>query len=232
MDDRVPRLPKRAIFDAKRFDSSRVSSSMRFRYWGFSFLVFAATVSAQYPGMTLPPSGNNQKAEVVQYIGPVRISIGYSSPAVHGTAGLAGGKDRRGHIWGELVPYGLSDLGFGNGKPGPWRAGANENTVFGASHNVLIEGKLLPAGHYGLHMIPNRDEWTLIFSKNWHEWGSFFYEESDDALRVNVKPHPHEYREYLTNVSLNRLSLSSSGRISRWVGTFRSPRSTTYTFHV
>ena len=171
---------------------------MRFPNWGLSLFVFAGTASAQYAGMTLPPSGNNQKAEVVQYIGPVRISIDYSSPSVHSSAGNAAGKDRRGHIWGELVPYGLSDLGFGNGKPGPWRAGANENTVFAASHEVLIEGKPLPAGHYGLHMIPNKDEWTIIFSKNWHEWGSFFYEESEDALRVNVKPHPHEYREYLT----------------------------------
>ena len=171
---------------------------MRFLYWGVSLFVFAGSVFAQYPGMTLPPSGNNQKAETVQYIGPVRISISYSSPSVHVPTGPAAGKDRRGHIWGELVPYGLSNLGFGNGKPGPWRAGANENTVFATSHDVLVEGKPLPAGRYGLHMIPTKDDWTIIFSKNSHEWGSFFYEESDDALRVNVKPHPHEYREYLT----------------------------------
>src|ERR1700731_2710094 len=88
--------------------------------------VFAGVASAQFPGLTLPPSGNNQKAAVVQYIGPVRVAIDYSSPAVHGTDG----KDRRGQIWGKLVPYGLTNLGFGNGKPGPWRAGANENTVF------------------------------------------------------------------------------------------------------
>ena len=29
-------------------------------------------------------------------------------------------------------------------------------------------------------------------------WGSFFYEESEDALRVAVKPHKHDYREWLT----------------------------------
>ncbi len=60
------------------------------------------------------------------------------------------GKDRRGQIWGKLVPYGLTDLGFGNGKPDPWRAGANENTVFAVSNDVNIEGKRLPAGRYGL----------------------------------------------------------------------------------
>jgi hypothetical protein len=157
-------------------------------------ITFAGTLLAQFPGLTLPPSGNNQKAEVTQYIGPVHVSIVYSSPAVHGPDG----KDRRGQIWGKLVPYGLADLGpFGNAKPDPWRAGANENTVFTASADVLIEGKPLPAGRYGLHMIPGKEEWTVVFSKDSNAWGSFFYDASNDALRVTVKPHPHDYREYL-----------------------------------
>ncbi len=157
-------------------------------------LVLAAAAYAQFPGLTLPPSGNNQKATVVQYIGPVRVSIEYSSPAVHGPDG----KDRRGQIWGKLVPYGLSNQGFGNGKPTPWRAGANENTVFAVSDDVLIEGKPLPAGRYALFMIPGQEEWTLVFSRNSRAWGSFWYEDAEDALRVTVKPHKHEYREYLT----------------------------------
>jgi tetratricopeptide (TPR) repeat protein len=158
-------------------------------------ILFAGALVAQYPGLTLPPSGNNQKAEVTQYIGPVRVTIEYSIPAVH----TADGKDRRGQIWGKLVPYGLADLGpFGNGKPNPWRAGANENTVFTAAEDVLIEGEPLPAGRYGLHMIPGKEEWIIVFSKNSNAWGSFSYDESADALRVTVKPHPHEYREYLT----------------------------------
>jgi len=157
-------------------------------------LLFTAAAFAQYPGLTLPPSGNNQMASVVQHIGPVEVRIDYSSPAVHGPDG----KDRRGQIWGKLVPYGLSDLGFGNGKPGPWRAGANQNTVFSVSDDVVVQGKPLPAGHYGLHMIPGQDEWTIIFSKDSGAWGAFFYEDSHDALRVQAKPAKHEYREWLT----------------------------------
>jgi hypothetical protein len=130
----------------------------------------------------------------MQGIGPIQVSVEYSSPAVHGPDG----KDRRGHIWGELVPYGLSTSPFGNNKPDPWRAGANENTVFAVTNDVTIEGKPLAAGRYGLHMIPGKEEWTLIFSKNSSAWGSFFYEESEDALRVNVKPRKHDYCEWLT----------------------------------
>ena len=154
----------------------------------------AMTLCAQYPGLTLPPSGNNQKASVIQYIGPVQVRIDYSSPAVHGP----NGKDRRGEIWGKLVPYGLSNQGFGNGKMTPWRAGANENTVFTVSHEVEVEGKRLPAGRYGLFMIPGPEEFTVVFSKDSLAWGSFFYEDADDALRVTVKPKKHEYREWLT----------------------------------
>jgi hypothetical protein len=66
------------------------------------------------------------------------------------------------------------------------------------SDNVNIEGKPLPAGRYGLHMIAGPEEWTLIFSKDSNAWGSFYYDPAADALRVTVKPRKHEYREWLT----------------------------------
>jgi hypothetical protein len=162
-----------------------------------TLLPFAAAgaLFAQYPGLTLPPSGDNQKATVTQYVGPVQVTIDYSSPAVHHSPD---GKDRRGQIWGKLVPYGLTTTTFGNGKPMPWRAGANENTVFTVSDDVTVEGQLLPKGRYGLFMIPGEDTWTVIFSKDSGAWGSFFYEASHDALRVTVKPHKNDYREWLT----------------------------------
>ncbi len=162
----------------------------------FSLAALSLTGSmfSQYPALTLPPSGNNQKAAVTQFIGPVKVTIAYSSPAVHGP----NGKDRRGEIWGKLVPYGMTDLGFRGGKLSPWRGGANENTVLTVSDPVTIEGQPLAAGQYGLHMIPGETEWTVIFSKNSAAWGSFFYDETQDALRVKVKPAKHEYREWLT----------------------------------
>ena len=158
-------------------------------------LSLSGSLFAQYPPLTLPPSGNNQKASVTQFIGPVKVTIDYSSPAVHGPGSAT---DRRGQIWGKLVPYGMTDLGVSAGKLSPWRGGANENTVFAVSDPVTIEGQPLPAGQYGMHFIPGQDEWTVIFSKNSTSWGSFFYDESLDALRVKVKPAKHEYREWLT----------------------------------
>jgi hypothetical protein len=144
-------------------------------------------------GLTFPPSGENPQASVTQAIGPVRVTIDYSSPRV-----VRGSNDRRGKIWGEVVPWGLSDLGFNGCKSCPWRAGANENTTFTVTHEVKVQGQPLAAGTYGLHMIPGQDDWTVIFSKDASSWGSFWYDPKQDALRVQTKAAKSDYHEWLT----------------------------------
>ena len=157
-------------------------------------LLVAGATSAQ-PGLTLPTSGDNQKASVTQFIGPVKITIDYSSPKVHNPRTS---EDRRGKIYGTLVPYGLTNLGFGTCTECPWRAGANENTTFTTNYPIQVEGQMLPAGTYGFFLIADPNEWTAIFSKNSTSWGSFFYNAAEDQLRVKVKPEKSDYREWLT----------------------------------
>ena len=70
----------------------------------------------------------------------------------------------------------------------PWRAGANENTTITFEHDVKVEGKNIKAGTYGLHMAVWPDSVIIIFSNQNDAWGSFFYEDKNDALRVTVKP--------------------------------------------
>ena len=157
--------------------------------------LLATPALAQWPGLTLPPSGDNQKATVTQHLGLVTVSVDYSSPDVHGP----NGEDRTGKIWGELVPWGMANLGFGTcGDQCPWRGGANENTVLTVSHDVQVEGQPLPAGRYGLHFLPGPEEWTVIFSTNSTSWGSYTYDAKEDALRVKVAPRKNDYREWLT----------------------------------
>ncbi|MBT1701238.1 tetratricopeptide repeat protein [Fulvivirgaceae bacterium PWU4] len=152
-------------------------------------------------GLTLPPSGDNQKASVTQWIGPVSVTINYSSPNVH----APNGDDRKGHIWGELVHYGFIDQGFGSSKAAPWRAGANENTTITFSHDVKISGKDLKAGTYGLFLDVEKDAaWTWIFSTNAKSWGSYYYDPKEDALRVQTSPEDATYTEYLTFAFDNR----------------------------
>ncbi|XOV92870.1 MAG: DUF2911 domain-containing protein [Bacteroidota bacterium] len=148
--------------------------------------------SAMSQGLTLPrPS---QAAEVKQRIGLTDITVNYSRPSV-----IVGNNDRTGQIWGNLVPWGLAPNNFGNQQPMPWRAGANENTTIDFTTDVMIEGKKLVAGKYGLHMIPYKDgKVTVIFSTNTSSWGSFWYNQDEDALRVDVQSKKSPFTNVLT----------------------------------
>lgn len=164
---------------------------------GAVIFLCAELVKAQ--AVTTPPGGGNQRSVVTQYIGSlVTVTVDYNSPDVH----APNGDDRRGKIWGQLVPYGLNSLGFGAStaeNPSPWRAGANQNTTIEFSHNVEVQGKALAAGKYGLHIIPQESgPWTVIFSNNSGAWGSFFYTPDDDALRVEATSEESDYNEWLT----------------------------------
>src|SRR6185503_6624747 len=143
-------------------------------------LSFFITISvfSQFP-LTLLPDGGNKKASVSERIGLTKVIINYDRPGVKG---------REGKIWGQLVPVGYTDQGFGSSKAAPWRAGANENTTLEFSTDVKIEGQPLPAGKYGFFIAYDPNECTLIFSKNSTSWGSFYYNDKEDALRVKVKP--------------------------------------------
>lgn len=176
------------------------------------FLLTALVVWSYAQKLTTPPSGDNQKSKVIQYIGPVEVSISYSSPDVHGP----NGEDRTGKIWGEVAHYGFIDQNFGTSKAAPWRAGANENTVFTVSHDVKIEGKELKAGTYGLFLAVSKEgPYTWIFSKNSSSWGSYFYDSKEDALRVDVTPLDAPYKEWLTYGFEDRLP-SSANAYLRW----------------
>ncbi len=125
------------------------------------YIALAAFIVVSFPGAPLVRAQSalldlprdSQHARVMQRVGITDITIDYHRPLVKGRK-----------VWGGLVPYGQV-----------WRAGANENTTITISDPVTVEGKPLAQGVYGLHMVPNQNEWTIIFSKNSSAWGSFTY---------------------------------------------------------
>ena len=142
-------------------------------------IALALTISSVAQNLIVSPSGGNKKASVSERIGLTDITIHYDRPGVKG---------REGKVWGQLVPAGFTDPGFGSSKSAPWRAGANENTTFEFSTDVKIEGQPLAAGKYGFFIAYDPNECTLIFSKNSTSWGHFYYNDKEDVLRVKVKP--------------------------------------------
>jgi len=133
-----------------------------------------------------PKPQASPKASVMQRIADTDITIDYNRPGVKGRK-----------IWGELVPYGMAPANSFAKNPFPWRGGANETTTIEFNKPVKIKGNPLPAGKYGLHFIPTEKDWTMIFSKNSAGWGSFAYNQEEDALRVTVTPVEAPFTEWL-----------------------------------
>jgi len=136
----------------------------------------------------------SQAAEVKQRIALTDITVKYHRPLVKGRT-----------IWGGLVPYGKV-----------WRAGANENTTIEFSDPVSVEGQHLDKGTYGLHMIPNPDSWTIIFSKTNTGWGSYSYQQNEDALRVNVKPRTLAENKEALEFDFEDLKPTSTAVTLKW----------------
>ncbi len=169
---------------------------MRFSLKLCVLLFFVATVQGAKAQQVLKtPRAVSPAAEVKQTIGIAEITVNYSRPKVTSPQG----QDRTGKIWGQLVPYGKTNLGFGGTEPAPWRAGANENTVFSISHDVSIQGKLLQAGSYGLHIVvKENNQATFIFNSDVDAWGSYFYKSENDVLTVEVATSEVAFTEVLT----------------------------------
>ena len=166
-------------------------------YYGLAsiLLSFAISHSNAQSGLTVPRK-QSPAATISQTIGISEITVNYSRPNVVSLQG----RDRTDNIWGKLVPYGLvSSKNFGAERQIPWRAGANENTTIHFTHDVLVEGKKLKAGKYGLHIIvKENNDATIIFSNNFSSWGSFTYDEAEDALRVDIKTQEIPLTKILT----------------------------------
>jgi hypothetical protein len=167
-----------------------------------TFLFFVTITQAQQkdkPRLSL-------KAGVFQRIGvDTDINISYSRPGVKGRK-----------IWGALVPYGMAPGDKeSHDKPFPWRGGANECTTIEFSKDVTVDGHKLPAGKYSVQFIPEPKQWTVVFNKNTKLWGSFDYDQKDDALRINVTPVEAPFQEWLS-YGFDNLAGTSCTAYMRW----------------
>ncbi|WP_111708727.1 DUF2911 domain-containing protein [Lutibacter citreus] len=116
---------------------------------------------------TITFAQKSPRKQSAKKIGETMVEIDFGAPSV---------KDRA--IWGELVPFNKV-----------WRAGANENTTISFDKDVKMKGKTVPAGKYGVFIIPTSGEqWTFILSKKNDAWGSNGYDKANDLVRFKVKP--------------------------------------------
>lgn len=155
----------------------------------FSALLLLLTTAGLSFGQTqvIQTPRQSPKASISQMVGLTEIQIDYSRPAAKGR-----------EIWGNLVPYGMSNPGWGTAESAPWRAGANENTVIHFSTEVNVDGTVLSAGSYGLFMtIEESGEAEVLLSKNTASWGAYFYDEEEIVARIKSSTEAHPATEWL-----------------------------------
>jgi 2-methylaconitate cis-trans-isomerase PrpF len=193
-----------------------------------ALLSLAAAASAQQaPKVRLPQASS--AATVSQTIGVTDLTIVYHRPAVRGRT-----------VWGDVPAEKVATLKTATGQPATagevtldgtpgagkdfplepnghvWRAGADEATKFTVTDDVLINGQKLPAGAYSLHVIPNKDEWTIIFNKKADQWGSFGYDAKQDELRVKVKPVWLQESQEVLSYEIPQVTTNTAQVVIRW----------------
>jgi hypothetical protein len=194
-------------------------------------LVLLASVAAfaqQQSKVRLPQA--SPPSTLTHTVGVTDLTIVYHRPSVRGRA-----------LWGDVpadkvatvlkassfLPQnsaeGTLDGGQGSGKDFPmvpnghvWRAGANEATRFTVTDDVTINGQPLKAGTYSLHMIPGKDEWTVIFNKKADQWGSYSYDAKEDALRVKTKPEWRADAQEFLGYEIPSGTVNTARVVLRW----------------
>jgi Protein of unknown function (DUF2911)/Tetratricopeptide repeat len=102
---------------------------------------------------------------IKQDFGLSSVELSYSRPAMKGRK-----------VFGDLVPFGKV-----------WRTGANQATTITFGEEVMIGGKKVAAGKYGLLSIPDKNSWTLIISKQTDVTSPTAYKEDMDVVRVTAE---------------------------------------------
>jgi len=109
---------------------------------------------------------------------PLVMRVVYSRPQINSRK-----------IFGDLQPYG-----------NVWRLGANEATEIDFFNDVKVNGKKIKKGRYTLYAIPYPDKWTLIINKDTDTWGSFRYDSTKDAVRMDLPVKKNEITQAMTIV--------------------------------
>ena len=139
-------------------------------------------------------------ANIKQNFALSNIEISYSRPGVKGRK-----------VFGDLVPFGKV-----------WRTGANNATTITFGEEVMIGGKKVPAGKYGLLTIPNANEWTFIISKQTSVTSPADYKEDQDVVRVTAKPETTPFSIETMMISIDDIKNNSCSIGLGWEKTWVS----------
>lgn len=152
--------------------------------------LFAISVSA-YSQWTLPAA--SPRATVEQQFSMSKITVDYGRPGVKGRK-----------VFGDLVPYGKV-----------WRAGANSSTKIEFRQSINFGGVMVPAGKYGLYILPNEKEWKIILNSDSQSWGTA-YDASKDLYSVAVPVQKVADRQEFFEIALQPVDDNAINLVFKW----------------
>ncbi len=131
---------------------------------------------------------------IKQDFGLSTIELSYSRPGVKGRT-----------IFGDLVPYGKV-----------WRTGANNATTIQFGEDIVFGDAKVPAGKYGLLTIPDRNQWTVILTKQLDVTSPAAYRQDQDVARVVVTPDEMPFSVESFMIIFENLTASSTDMLVLW----------------
>lgn len=165
------------------------------------FTAFMMIISINQKGnaqVKIPPASSAQT--IVQSLGISKITLVYSRPNMNGRK-----------IFGGLEPYGKV-----------WRTGANQIPTITFESEVTVAGNKVAPGTYGILTVPNKDRWTIIFTKNYNQWGSYTYNQAEDLFRFSVTPQLLDKPVETFTISFSEVTPSSAKMNLSWENTLVS----------
>jgi hypothetical protein len=154
-------------------------------------LLLSATLST-YAQIDLPAA--SPAATVSQQVGLGTVTIEYARPSLKGRT-----------MFGDRVPYGKV-----------WRTGANKITNLVLSEDMLVDGKKVPAGRYGLYALPTATDFTFILNKDANTWGAYGYKEANDLMRIPVKTEKTATPTEALTFEFADFTPTSANLVMRW----------------
>ncbi|MCI1186151.1 DUF2911 domain-containing protein [Hymenobacter sp. DH14] len=135
---------------------------------------------------------------VSQRVGLTDITITYSRPGV---------KAR--NIFGTVVPFGKR-----------WRTGANGTTSIKFSDDVMIEGKKVAAGEYGIYTIPNKTEWMVVLNKSLKQGADVDgFKDDQDVARFTIKPYKVASKVETFTINFTDITPATANVAMEWENT-------------
>lgn len=162
------------------------------------FTAFMMVIAINQNGnaqVKIPPASSAQT--ISQSLGISTVTLVYSRPNMNGRK-----------IFGGLEPYGKV-----------WRTGANQIPTITFESEVTVAGNKVAPGTYGILTIPNKDKWTIIFTKNNNQWGSYTYNQAEDLFRFPVTPQLLNKPVETFTISFSEVTPSSAKMNLSWENT-------------